>query len=161
MLRTDCLMHEVIIGASQTTQTSKAPGRARTFNRHPSTLSLMYSLSHLIKPALRSLRPVFQAKFDKSPHLFKPFGTSPATRVKHAPNDFAFLPSNSLPSKPRKTGLTEIRGPYYTPVTQTYLDELLKDWGEYVDVIKFAGGSFSLMPPDRLKGLIAVAHKHG
>ncbi len=75
--------------------------------------------------------------------------------------DFKFLPSNTLPPKPRKTGLTEIRGPYYAPVTHTYLDELLKDWGEFVDGVKFAGGSFSLMPPQRLKGLIEVAHKHG
>lgn len=74
---------------------------------------------------------------------------------------FSFLPSNALTPKPRKTGLTEIRGPYYAPVTQTYLDELLSDWGEYVDGIKFAGGAFSLMPRDRLQGLIDVCHKHG
>jgi len=77
------------------------------------------------------------------------------------PTSFDFLPKNELSNKPRSTGLTEIRGPYYTPMTRTYLDELLKDWGEYVDGIKFAGGSFSLMPPDRLRGLIDVAHDHG
>jgi hypothetical protein len=50
---------------------------------------------------------------------------------------FPFLPTNKLPSKPnRKKGLTEIRGPYYAPVIQTYLDELLSDWGEYVDGIE-------------------------
>lgn len=74
---------------------------------------------------------------------------------------FTFLPSNALPSKPRVKGLTEIRGPYYYPVTATYLDELLSDWGAYVDGIKFAGGAFSLMPEERLKLLIEVAHKHG
>ncbi|CAF1284275.1 unnamed protein product [Adineta steineri] len=74
---------------------------------------------------------------------------------------FPYLPTNKLPSKPnRKKGITEIRGPYYFPVTQTYLDELLQDWGEYVDGIKFAGGSFSLMPENRLRGLIDIAHKH-
>jgi phosphosulfolactate synthase (CoM biosynthesis protein A) len=73
---------------------------------------------------------------------------------------FSFLPSNHLPSKPRKTGLTEIRGPYYAPVTKTYLDELLSDWGEFVDGVKFAGGAFSLMPEDRLRALIETAHKH-
>ncbi|KAI0093274.1 hypothetical protein BDY19DRAFT_418709 [Irpex rosettiformis] len=77
-----------------------------------------------------------------------------------AKHPFSFLPANSLSPKPRKTGLTEIRGPYYAPVTQTYLDELLSDWGEYVDGIKFAGGAFSLMPKERLQGLIDVAHKH-
>lgn len=75
---------------------------------------------------------------------------------------FSFLPANSLdPKAARSKGLTEIRGPYYAPVTQTYLDELLKDWGEYVDGIKFAGGALSLMPEDRLKALIGTAHKHG
>lgn len=93
------------------------------------------------------------------PFFCRSFATSHTSRSKLP--DFKFLPSNTLPPKPRKTGLTEIRGPYYAPVTQTYLDELLKDWGEFVDGVKFAGGSFSLMPPQRLKGLIDVAHKHG
>ncbi|THH16001.1 hypothetical protein EW146_g4580 [Bondarzewia mesenterica] len=74
---------------------------------------------------------------------------------------FSFLPSNSLSLKPRESGLTEIRGPYYAPVTRTYLDELLSDWSDYVDGVKFAGGAFSLMPEDRLKLLIETAHKHG
>ncbi len=75
---------------------------------------------------------------------------------------FSFLPANSLePKSTRTKGLTEIRGPYYAPVTETYLDELLGDWGEYVDGVKFAGGSFSLMPEDRLRALIDTAHKHG
>ncbi|KAJ2990459.1 hypothetical protein NUW54_g8463 [Trametes sanguinea] len=75
---------------------------------------------------------------------------------------FSFLPANALEPKATRTkGLTEIRGPYYAPVTQTYLDELLKDWGEYVDGVKFAGGAFSLMPEDRLRTLIDTAHKHG
>ncbi|KAJ3794805.1 2R-phospho-3-sulfolactate synthase [Lentinula aff. detonsa] len=73
---------------------------------------------------------------------------------------YNFLPSNFLPAKPRSHGLTEIRGPYYYPVTQTYLDELLSDWGEFVDGVKFAGGAFSLMPEERLRGLIETAHKH-
>ncbi|OBZ66585.1 hypothetical protein A0H81_13503 [Grifola frondosa] len=75
---------------------------------------------------------------------------------------FSFLPANSLePKHTRTKGLTEIRGPYYAPVTKTYLDELLGDWGEYVDGVKFAGGAFSLMPQERLTALIDVAHKHG
>ncbi|OJT10731.1 Phosphosulfolactate synthase [Trametes pubescens] len=75
---------------------------------------------------------------------------------------FAFLPANALEPKTTRTkGLTEIRGLYYAPVTKTYLDELLKDWGEYVDGVKFAGGAFSLMPEDRLRALIDTAHAHG
>jgi phosphosulfolactate synthase (CoM biosynthesis protein A) len=74
---------------------------------------------------------------------------------------YSFLPTNALPEKPRGKGLTEIRGPYYFPVTATYLNELLSDWGAYVDGVKFAGGAFSLMPEERLKHLIDVAHQHG
>jgi len=88
--------------------------------------------------------------------------TAPAQSSKSSStNAYTLLPSNHLPPKPRLHGLTEIRGPYYHPVTQTYLNELLSDWGEYVDGVKFAGGAFSLMPEDRLKGLIETAHKHG
>lgn len=86
--------------------------------------------------------------------------SSQARRGVASKSAFAFLPSNALPPKPRGKGLTEIRGPYYYPVTATYLDELLSDWGAYVDGIKFAGGAFSLMPEERLKLLIEVAHKH-
>ena len=94
----------------------------------------------------------------------------PAARALHSTarlanqkeHPFSFLPANSLEPKAARTkGLTEIRGPYYAPVTKTYLDELLSDWGEYVDGIKFAGGAFSLMPEERLRGLIDTAHKHG
>ncbi len=86
--------------------------------------------------------------------------TTTPLHTKHA-LPFSFLPSNTLDPKPsRSKGLTEIRGPYYAPVTDTYLDELLSDWGEYVDGVKFAGGAFSLMPEDRLKKLIDTCHKH-
>ncbi|VDB96715.1 unnamed protein product [Peniophora sp. CBMAI 1063] len=77
-----------------------------------------------------------------------------------ATSAFPFLPSNHLQPKPRQLGLTEIRGPYYAPVTQTYLDDLLADWGSFVDGVKFAGGAFTLMPEERLRGLIETAHKH-
>jgi len=91
------------------------------------------------------------------------FGTTPKTLK--AAHPFGFLPSNKLPKKEgrgeRQKGLTEIRGSYYNPVTYTYLNELLSDWGEFVDGVKFAGGSFTLMPPERLKALIDMVHSHG
>ena len=72
--------------------------------------------------------------------LSHPLNSSHATSL-----PYSFLPANSLtPKAERTTGLTEIRGPYYAAVTATYLDELLSDWGEYVDGVKFAGGAFSL-----------------
>ena len=59
---------------------------------------------------------------------------------------FPFLRVNRRPPKPRKTGVTEIRGPYYTPVGTRYLQDVFETMGSYVDSLKFAGGSFSLMP---------------
>src|SRR6266404_907003 len=72
---------------------------------------------------------------------------------------FAFLEINRREEKPRTTGLTEIRGPYYTPLGRRYLEDLLEGFGEYVDSLKFAGGSFALMPRQRLLELIETAHR--
>src|SRR3954468_7194245 len=73
---------------------------------------------------------------------------------------FAFLATNSREAKPRKTGLTEIRGPYYTTMGKRYLADILETMGQYVDSLKFAGGSFALMPRAALKELIDLAHQH-
>lgn len=73
---------------------------------------------------------------------------------------FSFIPRNTLQNKPRKIGITEIRGPYYTPMGKRYLEDVLETMGEYVDSLKFAGGSFSLMPRAQLKELIDLAHKN-
>jgi phosphosulfolactate synthase (CoM biosynthesis protein A) len=73
---------------------------------------------------------------------------------------FPFVPLNARSQKPRKTGLTEIRGPYYTPMGQRYLEDILETMHPYVDGLKFAGGSFALMPRDRLKAMIELAHRY-
>jgi phosphosulfolactate synthase (CoM biosynthesis protein A) len=41
-----------------------------------------------------------------------------------------------------------------------YLSDLLDMMGAYVDSLKFAGGSFALMPRKSVKQLIEVAHQH-
>lgn len=68
---------------------------------------------------------------------------------------------NQRQAKPRTQGLTEIRGPYYTPMGRRYLEDILETMGEYVDSLKFAGGSFTLMPRERLREIIELAHKYG
>ena len=73
---------------------------------------------------------------------------------------FAFLRTNQRPAKPRSRGITEIRGPYYTPMGPRYLEDLLEAMGSYVDSLKFAGGSFTLMPRKIVKELIEIAHRH-
>jgi phosphosulfolactate synthase (CoM biosynthesis protein A) len=73
---------------------------------------------------------------------------------------FAFLRVNERPGKPRARGVTEIRGPYYTPMGKRYLQDILETMGGYVDALKFAGGSFCLMPRPIVKELIDVCHAH-
>jgi phosphosulfolactate synthase (CoM biosynthesis protein A) len=73
---------------------------------------------------------------------------------------FSFMQFNTRDEKPRKIGITEIRGPYYTPMGRRYLEDILETMGAYVDILKFAGGSFSLMPSRSLKELIALCHSY-
>ena len=72
-----------------------------------------------------------------------------------------FLRVNERPPKPRSRGLTEIRGPYYTPMGKRYLQDVLETMGAYVDILKFAGGSFALMPQKAVRELIDLCHAHG
>lgn len=73
-------------------------------------------------------------------------------------NLFGFLKTNPREAKPRKTGLTEIRGPYYTVMGQSYLKDVLETMGQYIDSLKFAGGSFTLFPRNILHDMIEAAH---
>ncbi len=73
---------------------------------------------------------------------------------------FSFLRANDRPPKPRTRGVTEIRGPYYTVMGKRYLEDILETMGNYVDALKFAAGSFTLMPRQALRDLIETAHRH-
>ncbi len=73
---------------------------------------------------------------------------------------FAFLRVNERQDKPRTRGVTEIRGAYYAPMGKRYLEDILETMGAYVDVLKFAGGSFSLMPRQAIKELLDLCHRH-
>ena len=73
---------------------------------------------------------------------------------------FDFLRRNARQQKPRTKGITEIRGPYYSVMGSQYLRDVLSTMGKYVDSLKFAGGSFSLIPPKQVKELINLAHEY-
>jgi phosphosulfolactate synthase (CoM biosynthesis protein A) len=79
---------------------------------------------------------------------------------KQPERSFPFLRINERESKPRKHGLTEIRGPYYAVVGRRYLEDLFETIGAYVDSLKFAGGSFTLMPEGALREIVDLCHKH-
>jgi phosphosulfolactate synthase (CoM biosynthesis protein A) len=78
----------------------------------------------------------------------------------HEARPFSFLRTNRREGKPRSRGVTEIRGPYYTVAGRRYLEDLFAGFGQYVDSLKFAGGSFTLMPRDVLAGVIDLCHEH-
>ena len=74
---------------------------------------------------------------------------------------FTFISRAARSAKPRKTGLTEIRGPYYSAYGPRHLADLFETVGAWVDGIKYAGGSFALMPADVVKSMNKMAHDHG
>ncbi|HYA26520.1 MAG TPA: phosphosulfolactate synthase [Thermodesulfovibrionales bacterium] len=80
-------------------------------------------------------------------------------RQKEGDRAFSFLPLNVREGKPRTRGLSEIRGPYYTPMGRRYLEDVLETMGDYIDILKFAAGSFSLMPRKMVKELIDLCHR--
>src|ERR1044071_2090287 len=73
---------------------------------------------------------------------------------------FPFLHVNEREAKPRERGLTEIRGPYYSVVGRRHLEDLFETMGAYVDSLKFAGGSFTLMPQQAVQDIIDLCHEH-
>lgn len=73
---------------------------------------------------------------------------------------FEFVDLKELPPKPRKTGLIEIRGPYYEAFTLQQFVDLLHTWGYYFDGFKFAGGTQALLQPEIVKAFTTLAHAH-
>src|SRR5205809_4033745 len=81
-------------------------------------------------------------------------------KSKQRQRSFPFLRINERESKPLKRGLTEIRGPYYSVVGRRYLEDLFETMGAYVDSLKFAGGSFAVIPEQAVRDIIELCHKH-
>ena len=73
---------------------------------------------------------------------------------------FSFIPRAARSAKPRKTGLTEIRGPYYSSYGPRHLADLFETVGAWIDGIKYAGGSFALMPPESVQAINKLTHDH-
>ncbi|PYK91840.1 MAG: phosphosulfolactate synthase [Verrucomicrobia bacterium] len=81
-------------------------------------------------------------------------------KSKQSKRSFPFLEINQRESKPRKRGLTEIRGPYYSAYGRRHLEDLFETMGAYIDSLKFAGGSFTLMPEKVVREIIDLCHKN-
>ncbi len=81
-------------------------------------------------------------------------------KADHDERAFPDLRVNQRGDKPRTRGVTEIRGPYYSVMGKRYLQDVFETMGHYVDVLKFAGGSFSLMPRKAVKELLDTCHQY-
>lgn len=128
-------------------------------------LMLTMAFKTLTNTVLRQCRGKsnFQFPFDRSFSSTRSLArqTSPGILLEDKENGYGFVRHNPRPTKPRSTGVTEIRGPYYSAMGKSYLSDVLETMGHHVDGLKFAGGSFSLFPEDKLRQLIELAHEHG
>jgi phosphosulfolactate synthase (CoM biosynthesis protein A) len=73
---------------------------------------------------------------------------------------FSSIKWNDREGKPRSRGLTEIRGPYYSVVGPRYVQDVLESAGDYIDSLKFAAGSFAVIPKKVLKQIIDLCHSY-
>jgi phosphosulfolactate synthase (CoM biosynthesis protein A) len=73
---------------------------------------------------------------------------------------FSFIPRAARSAKPRTSGITEIRGPYYSAYGRRHFEDIFETVGAWVDGIKYAGGSFALMPPEAVQSINKLAHDH-
>lgn len=125
------------------------------------------------QPLRRTLLPVAKqlsnlaAPCTSTSRAYRPLSTTiqrqekATTLLQDKQDGFGFIRSNARPDKPRKVGVTEIRGPYYSAYGKRHLQDVLETFGHHIDGLKFSGGGFSLMPEPRLRELIDIAHEHG
>ena len=88
------------------------------------------------------------------------FPTPPTPCTRTTELAFPLLRAGHRHPKRRSRGVTEIRGPYYSVMEPRYVRDVLDTMGEHVDALKFAGGSFTLMPGPALREIIEIAHEH-
>ncbi|KAI5083127.1 hypothetical protein GOP47_0002870 [Adiantum capillus-veneris] len=62
---------------------------------------------------------------------------------------------------PRRCGMTEMRSPCYSVMGPRYIQDILETNEQFIDGLKFKGGSASLMPKSFLKEIADMAHQHG
>ena len=71
---------------------------------------------------------------------------------------FNFVPRAWRPAKPRRAGMTEIRAPHYWAYGTRHMQDVFDVAGPWIDGIKWAGGSFALLPPEQIKAINQIAH---
>jgi phosphosulfolactate synthase (CoM biosynthesis protein A) len=84
----------------------------------------------------------------------------PKTALPEDEKVFPFLWINERDKKPRRQGLTEVRGFYYNTICKTQLDEYFDLAGEYVDTYKYVAASMRLMTRKAVREINDICHKH-
>src|SRR5262249_13371254 len=70
-------------------------------------------------------------------------------------------PGPLRPNQPVEgTGVTEIRGPYYSSFGPEYLDDLLSVLARFVDWVKLPGPAVLLLDDDAIARFVEVCRKH-
>lgn len=113
-------------------------------------------ISKALKPVTSSLQSARSLSTSTSRS-----SAAPKILLEDTQNGYGFIRSNPRLPKPRSAGVTEIRGPYYSAYGKRHLQDLLETMGTHIDGLKFAGGSFSLMPEPAVRELVDLAHQHG
>ncbi|KAL8151159.1 hypothetical protein V2J09_020967 [Rumex salicifolius] len=72
----------------------------------------------------------------------------------------SFSEEEDRPEKPRRYGVTEIRSPDYSLFSRNVIEDIFESMGQFVDGLRFSGGSESLMPKEFIKEVTEMAHKH-
>jgi hypothetical protein len=112
----------------------------------------------ILRPSALFVARPFNARCLSTTHSL--LAKSPQILLEDKENGYGFIRNNPRNPKPRKIGMTEIRGPYYSVMGKRYLRDVLETMGYHVDGLKFAGGSFSLFPEDKLREIIDLAHEY-
>lgn len=86
--------------------------------------------------------------------------TAPAAGT-HDDRPFPYVRLNDRTAKPRKEGLTEIRGPFYTPMGPRQLADIFDVVGRYIDSYKYACCVQRLLPAPKIREMNALCHDNG
>jgi len=87
--------------------------------RKPAALPIITSSSRLITAATSHA-------FSTAKPLYDATSKKPKILLEDAENGFGFIRHNARNAKPRKGGVTEIRGPYYSVMGKRYLEDVLE-----------------------------------
>ncbi|MCD9559922.1 Protein HEAT-STRESS-ASSOCIATED 32 [Datura stramonium] len=72
----------------------------------------------------------------------------------------SFNDDGDRPEKPRRYGVTEMRGPHYSLFSRGLLEDVFESMGQFVDGLKLCDGSHTSMPKTYIKEVTDMAHKH-